>query len=91
MHLLKKHPVSSQTVEVWRLTVTACRTTSRREAPAEGPTSHGKCAEAADDKLENVQNSGIHQANSSNESDVEIDPYGGFLVLLVLHESELKT
>ena len=48
--------------------------------PVEGPASHGKCAQAADDKLEKVQNSGIHQANSSNESDVEIDPYEGFLV-----------
>ena len=34
-----------------------------------------------DDKLEKVQNSGIHQANSSNESDVEKDPYAGFLVV----------
>ena len=49
--------------------------------PVEGPASHGKCAQAADDKLEKVQNSGIHQANSSNESDVEKDPYAGFLVM----------
>ena len=34
---------------MWRLSVTACIATTRREALAEGPTSHGKCAEAADD------------------------------------------